>query len=53
VPVALRDVEGWSNQEIADVLGLSLAATKSRIHRGRMQIRTQLEARRAASDVQD
>ncbi len=48
VPVVLRDVEGWSNQEIADVLDLSLAATKSRIHRGRMRIREELEAWRAA-----
>lgn len=43
-PLVLRDVEGLSNQEVADVLGLSLAAAKSRIHRARMQIRTELEA---------
>ncbi len=44
VPVVLRDIEGWSNQEVADLLGLSLAATKSRIHRGRMRIRQELAA---------
>jgi RNA polymerase sigma-70 factor, ECF subfamily len=38
-PLVLRDVVGLSNQEVADVLELSLAATKSRIHRARMQIR--------------
>jgi RNA polymerase sigma-70 factor (ECF subfamily) len=42
-PLVLRDIEGLSNQEVADVLGISLAATKSRIHRARMQIRTELE----------
>lgn len=43
-PLVLRDVEGLSNQEVADVLGLSLAAAKSRIHRARMQIRAELDA---------
>jgi len=42
-PVVLRDHEGLSNQEVADALGLSLAATKSRIHRARMQLRAALE----------
>lgn len=42
-PLVLRDVEGLSNQEVADVLDISLAAAKSRIHRARMRIRTALE----------
>ncbi len=46
VPVVLRDIEGWSNQEIADALDLSLAATKSRIHRARMRLREQLDRSR-------
>jgi len=37
--VVLRDIEGLSNAEVAEVLGLSIAATKSRIHRGRMRLR--------------
>ena len=41
-PLVLRDVVGLSNQEVADVLELSLAAAKSRIHRARMQIRAEL-----------
>jgi RNA polymerase sigma-70 factor (ECF subfamily) len=45
LPLVLRDIEGLSNQEVADVLELSLAAAKSRIHRARMQIRAELEAR--------
>jgi RNA polymerase sigma-70 factor (ECF subfamily) len=44
VPVVLRDVEDWSNQEIADALELSLPAAKSRIHRARMQLRYELES---------
>jgi RNA polymerase sigma-70 factor (ECF subfamily) len=42
-PLVLRDVLGLSNQEVADVLQLSLAAAKSRIHRARMRIRAELE----------
>jgi RNA polymerase sigma-70 factor (ECF subfamily) len=41
--VVLRDVEGLSNEEVARVLDISLAAAKSRIHRGRMQLREELE----------
>ena len=43
IPVVLRDVEDWSNQEIADALELSLPAAKSRIHRARMRLRYELE----------
>jgi RNA polymerase sigma-70 factor (ECF subfamily) len=35
----LADVEGLPNGEIADMLGLSLSAVKSRLHRGRMLMR--------------
>jgi len=38
----LRDVEGLSNQEVADILGLSLPATKSRVLRARLQLRDEL-----------
>ena len=41
--VVLRDVEGLSNEEVATALEISLAAAKSRIHRGRMQLREALE----------
>jgi len=41
--VVLRDVEGLSNEEVAQALEISLAAAKSRIHRGRMQLREELE----------
>jgi RNA polymerase sigma-70 factor (ECF subfamily) len=42
VAVVLRDVEGLTNAEVAEALGISVAAAKSRIHRGRMQIRAAL-----------
>ena len=38
----LRDVEGLSNQEVADILGLTLAATKTRLHRARLFLRERL-----------
>jgi len=43
VAVVLRDVEGLSNEEVARALEISLPAAKSRIHRGRMQLREALE----------
>jgi len=42
-PLVLRDHEGLSNGEVAEALGLSLPATKSRIHRARMQLRVALD----------
>jgi RNA polymerase sigma-70 factor (ECF subfamily) len=38
----LADVEGLSNAEIGTILGLSLAAVKSRLHRGRLLMRSAL-----------
>jgi RNA polymerase sigma-70 factor, ECF subfamily len=38
----LRDVEGVSNEEAAEVLGESVASVKSRLHRARMALREQL-----------
>jgi RNA polymerase sigma-70 factor (ECF subfamily) len=43
-PLVLRDLEGLSNEEVADVLGLSVPAAKSRIHRARLRIRAELDA---------
>jgi RNA polymerase sigma-70 factor (ECF subfamily) len=40
----LRDVEGLSGEEAAEVLGISLAAMKSRLHRGRLELKERLEA---------
>jgi RNA polymerase sigma-70 factor (ECF subfamily) len=41
--VVLRDVEGLSTQDAAEVVGVGEAAFKSRLHRGRMQLRALLE----------
>jgi RNA polymerase sigma-70 factor, ECF subfamily len=37
--VIMKDVEGFSNEEIAQSLGLSVPAVKSRLHRGRLILR--------------
>ena len=44
VAVVLRDVEGLSNEDVAEVLGLSVAAVKSRVHRARLALRGRLAA---------
>lgn len=41
--VVLRDIEGLSTQEAASVLQLKQAAFKSRLHRGRMCVREDVE----------
>jgi len=41
--VVLRDLEGLSTEEAAAVTGVRQAAFKSRLHRGRMQLRALLE----------
>lgn len=38
----LRDVEEMSNSEVAEVLDLSVAAVKSRLHRARLKVRDRL-----------
>ena len=40
----LRDVEELSNAEVADILDLSVAAVKSRLHRARLKVRNRLAA---------
>ena len=40
--LVLRDVEGFSNLEIAAALGLSVPIVKSRVHRARLFLRKQL-----------
>jgi len=40
--LVMRDVEGLSNEEVAAVLGESVAMVKSRLHRARMALREQL-----------
>ena len=44
LPIVLRDVEGLAYEEVAEILGLGLGTTKSRISRGRAMLRVKLEA---------
>jgi RNA polymerase sigma-70 factor, ECF subfamily len=41
--VVLRDLEGLSTRDAAEVVGIREASFKSRLHRGRMQLRALLE----------
>jgi RNA polymerase sigma-70 factor (ECF subfamily) len=41
--VVLRDIQGLSTHDAAKIVGVGEAAFKSRLHRGRMQLRTLLE----------
>jgi RNA polymerase sigma factor (sigma-70 family) len=43
--VVLCDIEGLTYEEIADVLGIKIGTVRSRIHRGRTQLRAALEHR--------
>ena len=40
--VVLRDMDGFSNNAVADMLKISLPAVKSRLHKGRMYLRKEL-----------
>ena len=46
--VVLCDIEGFSYEEIAATLGIKLGTVRSRIHRGRAQLRSALGHRRPA-----
>lgn len=48
--VVLRDVEGLTTEEAAHALGIGERALKSRLHRGRMALRDELEQYLAGGD---
>ncbi|WJY67774.1 RNA polymerase sigma factor SigE [Corynebacterium auris] len=50
VAVVLCDVVGMSYEEIADTLGVKMGTVRSRIHRGRTQLRENLEAQAREDD---
>ena len=39
----MRDIDGLSNQEVSEILGLSVPAVKSRLHRARLMLQKKLE----------
>jgi RNA polymerase sigma-70 factor (ECF subfamily) len=53
VVVLLRDVEGLSTEETAEQLGLTLGATKVRLHRARLRLREALSGYLVASTEAD
>ena len=50
VAVILCDVVGMSYDEIAETLGVKMGTVRSRIHRGRSQLRASLEAAAMTSE---
>jgi RNA polymerase sigma-70 factor (ECF subfamily) len=42
--VVLRDIEGLANPEVAEILGATVLAVKSRLHRARLALRARLAA---------
>jgi RNA polymerase sigma-70 factor (ECF subfamily) len=52
--LVLRDIQGQSGSATADALGLSRAAMKSRLHRGRETVRAELVAKeRSGGEAED
>jgi RNA polymerase sigma-70 factor (ECF subfamily) len=43
VPLVLHEIEGWSYTDIAEETGCREGTVKSRVHRGRQQLRQRLE----------
>jgi RNA polymerase sigma-70 factor, ECF subfamily len=41
--VSMRDVEGWSSEEVQEALGISAANQRVLLHRGRQRVRAALE----------
>lgn len=51
VVLLLRDLEGLSNEETAEILGDSVASVKSRLHRARMALREHVTRSLVLGDV--
>jgi len=52
VVLVLRDLEGLSNEEVAEIVGASVLAIKARLHRARLVLRGRLERYVTASGAQ-
>jgi len=44
VALLLRDIEGYTNEELAEALGVTVNAAKIRVHRARQALRTLLDS---------
>jgi len=51
--VLLRDIQGLSYEEIADILGLARGTVKSRLHRARSDLARILTKRISRDDIFD
>jgi RNA polymerase sigma-70 factor (ECF subfamily) len=51
VVVVLRDIEGLSYEEISEMLNLSLGTVKSRLWRGRLELKKKLGSLMTASEA--
>ena len=49
--VSLRDIEGWTSDEVSEVLGLSAGNQRVLLHRGRSRVRAALEQAMAGAAV--
>jgi len=47
--VVLRDIQGLSNEEAAQILDISVSSLKSRLHHGRILLRQHLQEYLAAN----
>jgi RNA polymerase sigma-70 factor (ECF subfamily) len=48
--LVLRDIEGLTAPEVAEILGVSVDAVKSRLHRARAEVRAKIEERLPAAE---
>ncbi|MFH1415590.1 MAG: sigma-70 family RNA polymerase sigma factor [Elusimicrobiota bacterium] len=53
IPLILRDINGLSNEEVSQILDISITAVKSRVHRARLFLRESLGEYFQSEGMQD